>query len=691
MRGGGGGFGGGGFSGPMGGMRGLQTAGMHAASVDNLTDDNIVGKVYDNRVVTRLLTYVKSFKKEAFITVCAVLLYTLGNVFIPYMAKEGIEAVGGGDEAKKASAAVSGVAVQEGSSGAVTGVAVLESSGEAANGVAVEEGGGEVASGNNVRRLHIVGIIFLAVVLVHFGSNYLQMVFMPKVGQGVLYLLRTQMFNHLQSLSPAFFHRTEVGRIVSRSQSDVLQLQETFDLMVESFADLLSLFGIMAVMLFIDWQLALVCLSIVPVLLLLLVYWQKFARHSFMRIRRAVAMVNGEYNQNITGVRVVESFNRQEVNLKHFDSLNREHLDANLEASKFSGGLMPVVGTLVGLGMGFGVVLVGGLLAADGLVEWAILVSFAMYIQRFFEPIRHLTMQYSQLQRAMAAGVRIFEILDLRPEVTDRPGAPAMPPLQGHIRFEGVGFHYVPGVKVLDDVNVDIKPGENVALVGSTGAGKSTMVTLIHRFADVTEGRITVDGYDIRDVKRHSLVSQMSMVLQEPYLFSGTIRDNIRYSHEEASDEDVVAAAKGVGAHDFIMGLDGGYNNVLAERGVNLSVGQRQLLSFARAIVGNPRVIILDEATASIDTQTELLIQDALKRILLGRTSIVIAHRLSTVRNADKILVLDHGRLVETGNHQELLKLNGVYARLYAVNYGLHNGNWDTPGGDVPAPAPAGD
>ena len=691
--------GGGGFSGPMGGMRGLQTAGLHAASLDNLTDDNIVGKVYDNRVVTRLLTYVKSFKKEAFITICAVLLYTLGNVFIPYMAKEGIEAISGG-EVQEGSEAVNGSTVQEASSEIVSESGLQQGSSEAVSGSEIQEDsetvsgngvqeGSEAVSGSNVRQLHIVGIIFLAVALVHFGSNYLQMIFMPKVGQGVLYLLRTQMFNHLQSLSPAFFHRTEVGRIVSRGQSDVLQLQETFDLMVESFADLLSLFGIMAVMLFIDWQLALVCLSIVPVLLLLLVYWQKFARHSFMRIRRAVAMVNGEYNQNITGVRVVESFNRQDANLRHFDSLNREHLNANLEASKFSGGLMPVVGTLVGLGMGFGVVLVGGLFAADGLVEWAVLVSFAMYIQRFFEPIRHLTMQYSQLQRAMAAGVRIFEILDLRSEVTDRPGAPAMPPLQGHIRFEGVGFHYVPGVKVLDDINVDIKPGENVALVGSTGAGKSTMVTLIHRFADVTEGRITIDGYDIREVHRHSLVPQMSMVLQEPYLFSGTISNNIRYSHEEATDGDVVSAAKAVGAHDFIMGLDGGYDNVLAERGVNLSVGQRQLLSFARAIVGNPRVIILDEATANIDTQTELLIQDALKRILQGRTSIVIAHRLSTVRNADKILVLDHGRLVETGNHQELLKSNGVYARLYAVNYGLHNGTWDTPGDDAPAPAPA--
>jgi ATP-binding cassette subfamily B protein len=287
----------------------------------------------------------------------------------------------------------------------------------------------------------------------------------------------------------------------------------------------------------------------------------------------------------------------------------------------------------------------------------------------------------------MAAGVRIFEVLDLKSEVTDVEGAADMPPVRGHIRFEEVSFHYVPGVEVLEDVNLDIQPGENVALVGSTGAGKTTLVTLIHRFADVTKGRITIDGYDIREVNRRSLVSQMSMVLQEPYLFSGTVKENIRYSHEEASDEDVVAAAKGVGAHEFIMALENGYDTVLAERGVNLSVGQRQLVSFARAIVGDPRIIILDEATANIDTQTELLIQDALKRILRGRTSIVIAHRLSTVRNADKILVIDQGRVVETGRHQELLSNNGVYARLYAVNYGLAHTESAAPSG-LPLPAP---
>jgi ATP-binding cassette subfamily B multidrug efflux pump len=315
-----------------------------------------------------------------------------------------------------------------------------------------------------------------------------------------------------------------------------------------------------------------------------------------------------------------------------------------------------------------------------------------LWVQRFFEPIRQLTMQYSQMQRAMAAGVRIFELLDVQPEIRDAPDAPEMPTIQGEIRFEHVSFQYVPGVDVLKDINLHIKPGETVALVGATGAGKSTLATLIHRFADVTQGRITIDGYDIRKVRRQSLVRQMSMVLQEPYLFSGTVKENIRYAHATASDADVVAAAQAVGAHDFIMAMEQGYDTPLAERGVNLSVGQRQLLSFARAIVGNPRILILDEATANIDTHTELLIQSALKHILEGRTSIVIAHRLSTIRNADTIVVLDHGRVVETGKHAELLERKGVYARLYALNYGLNQED-AVPTGDngVPAQTPAAD
>jgi ATP-binding cassette subfamily B protein len=625
----------------LGGMRGTNAGSMFAPTKDNLTDETVVGKVYDNRVVMRLLTYLAPYKKDALISLMAVLVYTAANVGLPLVVMLGINwGINSGD----------------------------------------------------AWRLHIIGLTFFAVTLVHFGGNYLQLVTMAKVGQGVLYSLRTQLFNHLQNLSPAFFHRTAVGRIMSRSQSDVMQLQETFELMVTTLADLLSLGAIIITMLLTNWQLGLVTLSIIPPLFFVLGYWQRFARSSFMRIRRAIAMVNGEYNQNITGVRVVQSLNRQDENLKHFDGLNQEFLDANLEASRFSGSLQPIVEFLTGIGMGIGVILVGGMLLQRGQVEWGVLIAFALWVQRFFEPIRQLTMQYSQLQRAMAAGVRIFELLDVRPEVQDASGAPAMPTIKGEIRFDQVSFHYVPGVEVLKDISLHIRPGETVALVGATGAGKSTLATLLHRFADVTQGKITIDGYDIRAVRRQSLLHQMSMVLQEPYLFSGTVKENIRYAHVTARDEDVVAAAKAVGAHDFIMALPQGYDTPLAERGVNLSVGQRQLLSFARAIVGNPRILILDEATANIDTHTEILIQNALKRILEGRTSIVIAHRLSTIRNADTIVVLAHGRIVEMGQHAELLERKGLYARLYAVNYGLSpNGEASTGDNGALVPAPAAD
>ena len=626
----GGGIGGG----MMRGMRGTSADSMFAPSNDNLTDEDVVGRVYDNRVVMRFATYIRPYRKYALIALAALLVYAVVNASIPLLIMYGIN-------------------------------------------WAVAEG--------EVNRVHIIGAAFMVVTAIHFLSNYLQFIFISRTGQHILYDLRSGMFSHLQNQSSAFYHRTPVGRIMSRMQSDVLQLQETFELLALALAELVTVGAIIILMLLVSWQLALVCMLVVPILTLIMMYWQRFARHSFMRIRRAIAMVNGEYNQNITGVRVVQSLNRQDENLAHFRTLNSEYLDANLEAARYSGMLQPLVELLIGLGIGLGVVLFGGWLLQLDALEVGTLVAFAFWIQRFFEPIRQLTMQYSQLQRAMAAGVRIFEVLDLEPDITDRPDAATLPEIQGEIRYQDVDFHYVEGVPVLRNVNLHIRAGENVALVGSTGAGKSTLVNLLHRFADVTGGSIAIDGHDLRAVKRESLVHQMSMVLQEPYLFSGTVRENICYQRQDATDEQVIAAAQAVGAHDFIMELENGYDSELAERGVNLSIGQRQLISFARAIVGNPRILVLDEATANIDTHTELLIQRALSRVLKGRTSIVIAHRLSTIRNADKIVVLDRGRVAEVGSHDQLLEAGGVYAQLYAINYGLSGPSVDVApvGGEV--------
>ena len=626
----GGGIGGG----MMRGMRGTSADSMFAPSNDNLTDEDVVGRVYDNRVVMRFATYIRPYRKYALIALAALLVYAVVNASIPLLIMYGIN-------------------------------------------WAVAEG--------EVNRVHIIGAAFMVVTAIHFLSNYLQFIFISRTGQHILYDLRSGMFSHLQNQSSAFYHRTPVGRIMSRMQSDVLQLQETFELLALALAELVTVGAIIILMLLVSWQLALVCMLVVPILTLIMMYWQRFARHSFMRIRRAIAMVNGEYNQNITGVRVVQSLNRQDENLAHFRTLNSEYLDANLEAARYSGMLQPLVELLIGLGIGLGVVLFGGWLLQLDALEVGTLVAFAFWIQRFFEPIRQLTMQYSQLQRAMAAGVRIFEVLDLEPDITDGPDAATLPEIQGEIRYQDVDFHYVEGVPVLRNVNLHIRAGENVALVGSTGAGKSTLVNLLHRFADVTGGSIAIDGHDLRAVKRESLVHQMSMVLQEPYLFSGTVRENICYQRQDATDEQVIAAAQAVGAHDFIMELENGYESELAERGVNLSIGQRQLISFARAIVGNPRILVLDEATANIDTHTELLIQRALSRVLKGRTSIVIAHRLSTIRNADKIVVLDRGRVAEVGSHDQLLEAGGVYAQLYAINYGLSGPSVDVApvGGEV--------
>ena len=516
--------------------------------------------------------------------------------------------------------------------------------------------------------LRMAAILLAVNAVVGYFSNFIHLTTMSRVGQNLLLRLRRATFDHLQRLSMSYYDRAEVGGIMSRVQNDVQQLQEFLSIFVLALSDLVVLVGIVVAMLLMNAELALITFSVVPVLLAMMVFWQRYALRIFMRVRREVAHVNSELQENISGIRVIQSLDRQDENLRQFDDANRRYVDTSMNATRLSAALNPSVELVSAVSTAL-VIIFGGLMVLDGNIEVVgVLVAFALYIQRFFDPIRSLTMQYGQLQRAVASGRHIFEILDTEPVIRDKPGAAPLPPLMGEVRYEGVSFHYIPGMPVLKDVNLVIRPGERVALAGPTGAGKTTLASLISRLYDVTDGRVLVDGHDVRDVARTSLNHQVSVVGQEPFLFSGTIMDNIRFANPDASAEEVIQASRAVGAHGFIQELEAGYDAQVEERGINFSPGQRQLISLARALVAQPKIVVLDEATASVDSKTELMVQNGLERVLEGRTSIIIAHRFSTIRRADRVVVMDQGSVVEQGSHQELLEQKGLYARLYALN-----------------------
>lgn len=575
-------------------------------------DDELLGKAYDSRIARRLVGFLHPYRMRLVFTTVLVLIATGTDLLLPWLFARAIDALDQGE-----------------------GMTII----------------------------HIIGASYIATVVVRFLANWGQFFLTQWLGQRVVFDIRNKMFRHLQNLSISYIDQRGVGAVMTRIQNDVAVIQELFsDTVIGILSNALVLVGIIIIMLVTDWQMALLSFIVLPIMIVIMRVWQGYAKMAYRRTRRTIGIVNANLAESISGMRVVHSFVRERENQRIFRILNGNNLDASLQAAKYSSMLFPTVNFLAAAATAL-ITYVGGRMIFGGSLSLGQLVLFIAMIDRFFAPIRELSQQYSTMQSAMAAGERVFEVLDVEPEVKDAPNAKELPSITGKVDYNNVQFGYG-NTQILYDIDLHVEPGETIAFVGETGAGKSSMVNLLMRFSDVWEGSITIDGHDIRSVTQQSLRSQLGIVLQDTFLFGSTIRENIAYARPNASMKDIQQAAKDVGAHDFIMKMHDGYDTEVQERGVSLSVGQRQLISFARALLADPKILILDEATSSIDTQTEKLIQEGLKRLLQGRTSFVIAHRLSTIREADKVVVMDQGRIIEMGSHEELMSARGAYYNL---------------------------
>lgn len=532
--------------------------------------------------------------------------------------------------------------------------------------------GWAVDEGIRKRDMTIVGLgvfAYMFVQVLGFIGFRIQLDQMATTGQNIIKTLRDELFDHIQYLSINFFARYEAGRLIARVISDVNVLREAITFaVVGSIREVMMLIGIVISMTLINLPLTIVAVVVLLVLGFIANVWRIHAREAYLQVSDSNAKVNAELSEAFNGVRVTQAFDRQKFNYNRFISdINMENREANVRASFISSLFFPSIELIGGVATGV-LIYIGGSLVLQQELTVGILLAFILYIDQFFFPIRMLAQRYNLFQAVMASGYKIFKLMDYPIDIKDKPGAETLPDIDGNIAFDDVSFRYSEDSGlVLKHINLDVPAGSTVAFVGHTGAGKTTMVKLIMRFYDATSGEVKVDGYDITSVTQNSLRRQVGVVPQDTNLFSGSVMENIRYGRLDASDEEVIEAAKAVGAHEFIAKLEEGYQSEIKEGGAILSTGQRQLLAFARALLADPRILILDEATSNIDTQTERLIQKALERLLEGRTSFVIAHRLSTITTADIIVVMDHGEIIEKGTHQELLELEGKYHKLFTM------------------------
>jgi ATP-binding cassette, subfamily B, multidrug efflux pump len=596
----------------------------------SLHDEEVLGKAYDSVLMRRLLRYLVPYRSQVAVALVAIIAGAALQLAQPYLVKIAIDRH-----------------IQPG----------------------------------NLAGLDRIALAFLAILFASFSLEFLQTWMLQTTGQRIMFDMRLQIYRHLQQLDVQFYDRNPVGRLMTRVTTDVDVLNDLFTAGVVSiFGDVFMLAGIMIVLVIMDWRLALVAFSVLPLIAVVTQWFRRNARESYRVVRTLIARINAFLQEHITGMSTVQLFRQEARIFGRFDDINRRHRDANVDSIFYYAVFYPAIEIIGALAAAL-IIWFGGGWTMKGTLTLGSLVAFLQYSQRFFRPISDMSEKFNVLQAAMASSERIFKLLDtpvkiaagqftVGPGLQTRPNPQTRPrPRSGSIVFEDVSFAYNDADYVLRNVSFEVAPGERVGIVGATGAGKSTLINLLLRFYDTTSGRILVDGVDVRQMDLQPLRDKFSLVLQDVHLFSGTIASNIRLGTTSITDEQVTGAAKAVHADRFISGLPQGYEHPVAERGATLSVGQKQLLSFARALAFDPEILVLDEATSSVDTETELTIRDALKVLMAGRTTLAIAHRLSTIQDMDKILVMHHGELREAGTHQELLAGRGIYYKLYQLQF----------------------